>query len=406
MATKHRWAFRSRFRANAFGWRSDLPIKRIKEAVSEIRKVNRKDAVLAADGAVLLLEKLSPSLMQVDSSSGALGTAVNNAIAALVPIIAQAPADNTTRERWLEQLWQAVEEDQMPYIELLPGYWGELCVSSEQASAWADRFLSTVRSIWSNKGSFAWFNGCDACLSCLLHAGRYQELLDLIERAPRMWHYRQWGVKALAAMGKQAEALRYAEASRDINTDPAAIAAACESILIDSGLADEAYQRYAMKANKRNTYLATFRAIMKKYPHKEHRDVLADLVESTPGEEGKWFATAKSIGLYDEAIDLANRSPCTPQTLVRAARDMRESNPAFAMRAGITALRWMLAGCGYDLTGTDVLTALHFMMEAAARTGQQSEAITALRELMERKGADEWVANILKNTSYISHHGA
>ena len=35
--------FCSRFRANAFGWRSDLPIKRIKEAVSEIRKVKRKD---------------------------------------------------------------------------------------------------------------------------------------------------------------------------------------------------------------------------------------------------------------------------------------------------------------------------------------------------------------------------
>jgi cystathionine beta-lyase family protein involved in aluminum resistance len=110
MAAKHRWTFRSRFRANAFGWRSDLPIKRIKEAVSEIRKVNRKDAVLAADGAVLLLEKRSPSLMQVDSSSGALGAAVNNAIAALVPIIAQAPADDVTRDQWLEWLWQAVED--------------------------------------------------------------------------------------------------------------------------------------------------------------------------------------------------------------------------------------------------------------------------------------------------------
>jgi len=404
MIAKHRWTFRSRFRANAFGWRSDLPIKRIKEAVSEIRKVNRKDAVLAADGAVLLLEKLSPSLMQVDSSSGALGTAVNNAITALVPIIAQAPTDNTTRARWLERLWQAVEEDQMPYIELLPGYWGELCVSSEQASAWADRFLPTVRSIWSNKDSFAWFNGCDACLSCLLYAGRYQELLDLIEMAPQMWHYHQWGVKALVAMGKRAEALRYAEASQDINTDAAAIAAACESILIDSGMADEAYQRYAMKANKRNTYLATFRAIMKKYPHKEQRDVLADLVESTPGEEGKWFATAKSIGLYDEAIDLANRSPCSPQTLVRAARDMRESNPDFAMKAGITALRWILAGCGYDLTGADVLAALHFMRDAATRTGQQDDAMAALSELMNRKGANEWAVNILQSTSYFNDH--
>jgi len=68
------------------------------------------------------------------------------------------------------------------------------------------------------------------------------------------------------------------------------------------------------------------------------------------------------------------------------------------------ALRWVLSGCGYDLTGTDVLTALHFMMQAAARTGQQSDAITPLRELMERKGADEWVVNILQSTSYFSEH--
>ncbi len=34
----HVWTFRSQFRAGAFGWRSDLPIKRIKEAVAEIKK--------------------------------------------------------------------------------------------------------------------------------------------------------------------------------------------------------------------------------------------------------------------------------------------------------------------------------------------------------------------------------
>jgi hypothetical protein len=32
-----------------------------------------------------------------------------------------------------------------------------------------------------------------------------------------MWHYCQRGVKALAAMGRKAEAIRYAEASRGLN---------------------------------------------------------------------------------------------------------------------------------------------------------------------------------------------
>ena len=79
-AKAHSWTFRSRFRASAFGWRSDLPIKRIKEAVAEIKKASRRDKVLGAEGAVIFLEKVSGALEHVDSSSGAIGTAVNRAI--------------------------------------------------------------------------------------------------------------------------------------------------------------------------------------------------------------------------------------------------------------------------------------------------------------------------------------
>ena len=35
-AERHKWVFRARFRRNAFGWKSQPAIKRIKEAVSEI----------------------------------------------------------------------------------------------------------------------------------------------------------------------------------------------------------------------------------------------------------------------------------------------------------------------------------------------------------------------------------
>ena len=67
---KHKWTFRARFRRNAFGWRSQPAIKRIKEAVSEIKKEARKDPVLGGEGAVLFLEKVAPALEHVDSSSG------------------------------------------------------------------------------------------------------------------------------------------------------------------------------------------------------------------------------------------------------------------------------------------------------------------------------------------------
>ncbi len=141
----HKWTFRARFRRHAFGWRSQPATKRIKEAVSEIKKAARKDSVLGAEGAVLFLEKVSPAIEQVDSSSGAIGTVVNNAIDALVPIIAMAPADDKVREKWLERLWKAVEEDDIPYIELLPAHWGELCTTPKRASHWADEFIDKVR---------------------------------------------------------------------------------------------------------------------------------------------------------------------------------------------------------------------------------------------------------------------
>ena len=116
----------------------------------------------------------------------------------------------------------------------------------------------------------------------------------------------------LVALGRKAEAFRYAEASGGLNDSPVAIARACEEILLSSGLADEAYERYALAATRRSTYLATFRAIARKYPDLPPERILRDLVDSTPGEEGKWFAAAKDAGLFDLAVELANRRPAIP----------------------------------------------------------------------------------------------
>lgn len=52
-----------------------------------------------------------------------------------------------------------------------------------------------------------------------------------------------------------------------------------------------------------------------------------------------WFAAAKSAGLYEEAVKLANKTPCDPRTLTRAARDNEEKKPRFAVEAGMAALR-------------------------------------------------------------------
>ena len=109
---KYKWTFPTRFRAGAYGWRaSRLACQRLREAVSEIKKVAKKEPVLGAEGAVRLMEKLWPALAHVDSSSGALGSAVNKALDALIPIIVKAPADDKARNEWLDRLWQAMADD-------------------------------------------------------------------------------------------------------------------------------------------------------------------------------------------------------------------------------------------------------------------------------------------------------
>lgn len=383
--TAHKWQFTARFRRHAFGWRSDTPIQRIKEAVSEIKQVARKDPALAAEGAVVLLEKISPALEQVDSSSGALGTAVNRAIDALVPIIAKPNVDRAIRQRWLERLWEAVQDDGIPYIEILGDSWGELCATTELASQWADEFLPLVERVWSPTASgHGFFKGTTACMASLHAAGRHEELLALLGKAPfKWWHDRRWGVKALAAMGRKADAIRYAEESRGLNDPGWQIAQACEAILLSSGMLDEAYNRYAVEANQSTTNLATFRAIAKKYPHKPAEDILRDLVASQPGTEGKWFAAAKDVGLFDLAIDLATRSPTDPRTLARAARDFTVNRPDFSVACGMAALRWISLGHGYEITGSDVLDAYSAVVQAARGAGVEEQQIKAqVRELI------------------------
>ena len=391
----HTWEFKARFRRHAFGWKSQPAIQRVKQAVAEIKKVARHDAVLAAEGAVMLLERLSPALEHVDSSSGALGTAVNHAITEIVPIIAKAPADPATREAWLERLWAACEADEIPYIETLDDHWGDLCGSKEVASAWAERLVGITRMALSpDKNVRGHFHGTAACLSALYRAESYPEIVDILQ-VDTIWPYKRWAVKALAAMGRKAEAIRYAESCRGPWTHDGEVDLTCEEILLSSGMFEEAYERYGLLANRGGTYFATYRAVASKYPHKAPRQILADVVKTTPGDEGKWFAAAKEAGLYDEALDLASRTPCDPRTLARAARDLAEARPAFAVGAGLLALHWLVQGYGYEITGADVWAAYSSTLKAAETNGNAGETRERVKKLVAGERAGGFVSRIL-----------
>jgi hypothetical protein len=272
--TKHRWTFPTRFRAGAYGWRaSRLACQRLREAVSEIKKVAKKDSVLGAEGAVRLMEKLWPALAHVDSSSGALGSAVNRALDALIPIIVRAPADDTTRNKWLERLWQAMVDDGVDYLSPVGDRWGEICGSVEVAGRWADELIPTLRACWSDPTPGNYFHG----------------------------------------------------------------------------------------------------------------------------------ATAKELKLFDLALELANRSPCDPKTLTRAARNYLEIKPAFALGAAMAALRWLSEGWGYEVTSADVVEAYDRAMDAALRLNKFDDVTGQILQLV---GLNESASRLFVRQSLQGHMGA
>lgn len=382
----HPWDFRARFRRTAFGWKgSKLAIERIHEALTEIRAVARHDPATAAEGAVLFLEKLSPALNQIDSSSGALGNATYAAVQEVVPIISNAPVDPATREKWLDRLFAAIQEDDPPYIEHLGDHWGELCATPELASAWADQLLPTQRSVLRDRkrGTYAFFSGTTLCYSALFKAGRHDELLDLLAMDPRpIWHYLVWGARVLAQRGQVDDAIAYVRERAGSTTSLETIARFAEAELLKAGRRAEAFDQFALLANQANSNLSTFRALAKKYPELAPDKLLGHLIASTPGEPGKWFATAKTLKMFDRATQLAWASPCDPKTLTRAARDHLTKQPDFAMQAALAALHWMSMGHGYELTGFDAHEAHRLAIDAAANARQSAQAQASIEQVL------------------------
>ena len=59
MAKTHKWQFKARFRKGAYSWRgTSLAAKRLREAVSEIKKTAKAEPVVAVEGAIALMERL------------------------------------------------------------------------------------------------------------------------------------------------------------------------------------------------------------------------------------------------------------------------------------------------------------------------------------------------------------
>lgn len=237
MKNKHTWNFKKYFRKGAFGWKgTTLATKRLKEAVSEIKKVSKTDPFLAGDGCVILMERLYPTLEHIDGSSGALGSAVDKALNELIPILIDVPAIKETRKRWLEQIHKAILNDGVQFLSPMEESWGKICAFPDLMNEWADRLLPEIKEVWSGKKEFQFHSCTDICLSCLLESGRYDELENLMAlRKRKFWPYDKFQAEALKREGRISDALYYADSIRDGGHHDMEIMLFCESLLIQSG---------------------------------------------------------------------------------------------------------------------------------------------------------------------------
>ena len=135
-----------------------------------------------------------------------------------------------------------------------------------------------------------------------------------------------------------------------------------------------------------NTYLTVFRGVTRKYPERDPRQVLIDLIEAR-GDQGKWFAAAKSAGFLDIALDCARLGTTEPATLLRAARDFIESEPRFSTDIALQAISDLLAGKGYEPTTQDLSSACDYFLSASALFSDAESAKDVLRRVLHDAGA-------------------
>src|SRR5205823_4903428 len=126
-----------------------------------------------------------------------------------------APADVRTRSAWLERLFQAVMDDGVQYLSPVEDRWGEIAVYPELMAEYADRLRALIRRVWVDEPPGSHVIGTAICLSCLLEAGRYGDMIELLACAPmKWWHWHRFGAEALARQGAWDAAIAYADGCR------------------------------------------------------------------------------------------------------------------------------------------------------------------------------------------------
>lgn len=362
----------------------------LQRAVGELRRAARGDPRRAGEGAVVLVERMAPAMEVVEDIVGTLAGAAARAIDRVVPVLAVAVPDDV-RDAWLTRLWAALSVDEAGHVRRLAEHWGALCATPERAAAWAERLLPAARAGLATAASIA-------CLAGQVAAGRYDEALALLAgREVEVWPERQFGVRALAARGDVDAALVYARASNPLGHRHAQdIARVCEAVLRAAGRDDEAYVGYAFVAHAQQNCRLTFEALRRAYPRVGASRLLEDLLAASPGQEGRWFATACALRFHALAVEIIKNSPGDPRTLLRIGLGRLEADPEFAREVAVAALRWICGGHGVEIAGDDVYAAFDLARVAGQRTDTLARTRSRIAAACDQPHpAAQWVLGLL-----------
>ena len=169
----------------------------------------------------------------------------------------------------------------------------------------------------------------------------------------------------------------------------------CEQTLYDAGRRREAYEQYSLKTQADSTYLNHFRSLLRRYPELEPGEILMDLIEKSGRPKQAWFSSARKCELYDIALQCAESGPVNPGTLATAARDTLESDPNFAWRISVLAVKYLLVDYA-DVSEQDVITAVRHLVEGARNAENLDEALDALRQVLDLRKKAQKIPRIVR----------
>lgn len=138
-----------------------------------------------------------------------------------------------------------------------------------------------------------------------------------------------------------------------------------------------------------------WRDLVKRYPDRDPRGVLVDLI-ALHGRKGKWFAAAKTSRYLDIALGCASDPEAAPATLIRAARDFAGKDPAFAAQVALHAISHLLAGRGFDANPLDIDDALGHLMTACRKIDRTAWATAELHQMANRHVGDDLMSKRLR----------